>query len=689
MPGCPDRGGARARLTLLATTAAAVCLLATPAAAQAPNGSRSYEPAAFAGFAPRTAIDMLEQIPGFVIVDATTERGLGQASGNVLINGKRVSAKSSTAVAELGRIPIQNVVRIDIVDGASLDVPGLTGQVANVIVNASDVSGQFVWRPDFRAYYTTPNLGRFESSVSGALGPVEYTLALQNNAGRGAAGGITRIYGPDRTLTEVRDEVWRYEAERPRVSGRFVYDGPGTSAGTLSVSYEKQVSGYAEKGVSSGPEGVRRWRRLGNDEDTHRFELGGDYEFQLGPGRLKLIGLDRDEHEPFYSDLVDVYATGAPTTGDSFARARQETERVARAEYRWSNRLGDFQVSGEHAFNSLDQTARTFTRRPNDRYEETPLPNGSARVEEKRYEVMATYGRTLSPRLSFQMSAGGEYSSLGQVGAGDRVRTFWRPKGLATAAWKPSPGLDLNLRLERRVGQLDFFNFLASVDLGDNVRNAGNLDLVPPQSWIGELEATRSLGRLGVTRLKVYGQLIDDIVDIVPIGAMGESPGNIDKATVYGFAWNGTFELGTLGWAGAKLDLRGEYEASRVRDPLTARFRPISNNKLFFYSVVLRHDIPRTSWAWGLEASERFNTLNYRLTEVGRDWEGPVWASVYVENKDVLGLTMRAAVDNAALVRGHFKRTVYVARRGGPVSFYETRDRNIGPIFRFEVRGRF
>ena len=686
----PPRRTLRTASTAACVAVALAC--AGPVRAQAPaaaSGARIYTPADLARSNPRTAIDMLRQVPGFVIMGATTERGLGQASGNVLINGQRVSAKSNSAVAELGRIPIQNVVKIEIVDGATLNIPGLAGEVANVVVNADGVSGQFKWEPDVRAYYTTPNLGRFESSVSGTWGPVEYTLALQNNAGRGAAGGLTRIYGADGVLTEVRDEVWRHEHERPKVSGRFVYDGPGSSIGNLALSYEKFIAGYAEKGVRTGPGLVKRWRRLGNDEDTSNWEVGGDYEFALGPGRLKLIGLNRAQDEPYFSDLVTVFADHTPSSGESTKRARRALERVARAEYRWSNGAGDWQLSAERAFNSLDQATRLFNLDPAGDLLETAFPDGAARVQENRSEVMGSYSRTLSPSFSFQLSAGGEYSKLAQVGAGGRVRTFWRPKGLASAAWKAAPGLDVNLRLERKVGQLGFFNFLATVNLGNDIRNAGNPELVPPQSWDGEVEAIRSLGAYGVARVRLYGRLIEDIVDTVPIGLTGESPGNLDHATVFGVAWNSTLELGPLGFTGAKLDARLQLERSRVADPLTGRPRPISNNLIRNMFLEFRHDVPRTDWAWGAEASQWFNARNYRLTEVGREWEGPFWASVYAENKDVFGLTVRATVANALGARALWNRTVYTGRRTGPVSFIERRDRNIGPIFALEVSGRF
>ena len=49
----------------------------------------------------------------------------------------------------------------------------------------------------------------------------------------------------------------------------------------------------------------------------------------------------------------------------------------------------------------------------------------------------------------------------------------------------------------------------------------------------------------------------------------------------------------------------------------------------------------------------------YYLTEVYRSWEGPWWVGVFVEHKDVFGLTVRAEVGNLINARHRFDRTVY------------------------------
>ena len=82
-----------------------------PVPAQA-TGKRVYTPADFARFAPKTAYDMLTQVPGFTIRSADVERGLGQASENVLVNGQRIANKSGGAIDQLQRTPAGSVARI-------------------------------------------------------------------------------------------------------------------------------------------------------------------------------------------------------------------------------------------------------------------------------------------------------------------------------------------------------------------------------------------------------------------------------------------------------------------------------------------------------------------------------------------------------------------------------------------------
>src|SRR5690242_10858088 len=197
------------RAGLLATAALAA---AAPALAQVPAGSpppttgsakRVYTPADFARFAPKTAYDMLSQVPSFTIRNVdTSERGLGQASENVLINGQRIANKLG-AVDQLQRTAASSVDRIEVVDASSLGIAGLAGQVANVILKTSGKGGgQFEYKANARAHFTTPEPLGGSISYSSKEGPVDYTVSVKNGYGRGGLGGTVNIYDANYVRTQ-------------------------------------------------------------------------------------------------------------------------------------------------------------------------------------------------------------------------------------------------------------------------------------------------------------------------------------------------------------------------------------------------------------------------------------------------------------------------------------------------------
>jgi hypothetical protein len=312
---------------------------------------RVYLPRDFARFAPKTAYDMLAQVPSFSIqmVDTST-RGLGQASENVLINGQRIANKSSGAVDQLQRTAASNVERIEIVDAASLGIAGLSGQVANVVLKqGAKASGQFEWSPTMRAHFAKPELLGGSVSYSGKRGPLDYTFSIRNGAGRGAYGGPVLIFDRNGVLTESRNEIYHGEYDEANFQAKFGLDGPGSSLGNLTLGYTPYWS----------PGDLRDRRVLSTGEIRHRTnvqegsgylaDVNGNYEFALGPGRFKLIGLTHWEHNPFVATQILQFDTsGAQSQGNRFTRDSRVRETIGRAEYHWraGKATGSFRSSG-------------------------------------------------------------------------------------------------------------------------------------------------------------------------------------------------------------------------------------------------------------------------------------------------------------------------------------------------------
>ena len=666
--------------------------VATGIAASANSAARQvFTPADFVRYAPKNAYDMLAQVPGFSIRDNENLRGLGQATGNVLFNGERPSNKADDMYTQLSRIPAGNVERIEIVDGATLDIPGLSGQVANIVYRADSFSGQFSWKPEFRAHYTDPLLTRADVSVRGRTGEIEYEAALSNDdSARSGAGGPTLIYDGTGSIIERRKDIWNTHYDTPKLSGRLTWDPPGDSVANLGGHIQRKYDRYYEDGVRTGPGQPDRLRTVYENADSWNYELGGDYQFGVGPGKLKLIGLRRFSHEPYSQEIVTTPDDGTPATGDRFAQTGNLGETIARGEYQWKMFGGDWQLSGEGAFNTLGNVASIATLDPSGAWIDQPFDGGTGGVSEDRYEGLLSFGRKLTGSFSFQLIAGAEHSTITQTGLNGLTRSFFRPKGSLTLAWAPSADFDASLKIRRRVLQLSFYDFLARAFLNDGNENQSNNDLRPQQDWSYELEINKKLGAWGSTKLYFVYRDVEDRVDVIPIGLDGEAVGNIAKAKAGAVEWTSTINFDPAGLKGVKLDTSLLFQTSTLRDPFTGEKRQWSGFTDTALSADLRHDIPGSDWAWGGHVEYSHVQPNYRRNQTDKVWEGPIWASVFVEHKNVMGLTVRASINNITNARSRRDRTVYEGLRGASeIAFVEERDRLIGPIFAFSVRGKF
>src|SRR5688572_2910946 len=131
-------------LVLLAASAVSP-LHAAESAVTPPDGvPLRYDADWYRSFAPRTALDMVRQTPGFTLDEGAARRGLSGAVGNVLVDGRRPSAKEQTLEEILRRIPAAQVLGIEILRGAQ---------------TAGDASGQAVLLNVMRTPFTGQGVG--------------------------------------------------------------------------------------------------------------------------------------------------------------------------------------------------------------------------------------------------------------------------------------------------------------------------------------------------------------------------------------------------------------------------------------------------------------------------------------------------------------------------------------------------
>lgn len=284
------------------------------------------------------------------------------------------------------------------------------------------------------------------------------------------------------------------------------------------------------------------------------------------------------------------------------------------------------------------------------------------------------------PSLTLEAGARVEASRLSQSGDSQMEKRFLYPKPRLLLTWAPDEHHQLRVQIERRVGQLDFEDFVSSTSLTSNTITAGNPDLEPDKTWRLDAAWERRFGKAGAIVLTVRHDEISDAVDRVPIVGPGyafDAPGNIGHATRDEIALDASLPLDALIPGGLlKADLTARR--SRVVDPATGARRGLSDEPSLEGGLRFTRDLPARRLRWGVDAALAEEKREYRFDEVRTDRVAARW-SAFVETRPAPAWNLRVEVDNLTSGKIDRRREQYASLRGAaPLKRIETRSLDHG-----------
>ena len=131
--------------------------------------------------------------------------------------------------------------------------------------------------------------------------------------------------------------------------------------------------------------------------------------------------------------------------------------------------------------------------------------------------------------MEIETGLAAEYSALTQIGSDvgtERSFTFVKPS--LDIWYNADAATQLWFSARRDVGQLDFDDFVATVNREHNEVLSGNPNLAPEKSWDFEIGAERRLNNgAGVINGRVFYRRVNDVKDLIPLGLEGSQPGNL------------------------------------------------------------------------------------------------------------------------------------------------------------------
>jgi hypothetical protein len=688
---------------------AAALIVIPPAFAFAQDASHdgavlTYTPAFFGSYNPVTALDMVEQVPGFGIDNGAHVRGLADTFANVLIDGERQSTKSESIHAILQRIPVSSVERVELIREA---IPGIDmrgeRQVVNIVLatgvdNATTVEAGL-------DYFTgsgvlTPSLN---VSRSWEIGNSRLTLGGQFSQNAAPLLRDERLEDATGNLLETRSERTSRFRTEPQVNASLNTRFDDESRLSLSFTGSTVDSRTNDRSLvddaAGNPSRVQLFTAAG--EETS-WEGTATYERPFSDTLSgQIVALNRDD--TYSSDETFIHAPYTGSGSTTFYDSSVDSgERALRGTLTWEpNDRHSLEVGAESAFNYLD-SGLAIMRDTGGGPVPVPLPVANTRVEERRSEVFASHvwrpreGVTLESGLRF------ERSTIEQSGDASRERSFDNPKPSMSLTWTPSDTTQWRFTVERDVSQLSFGQFASEVDATDSQVLLGNPELEPTKSWRASARWERRWGEDGSLSVSLTHEEVEGVNDLQPVTVVVDdttvpvttttfdAPGNIgDGSRTYLFV-NGALPLDSIGLSDARLDVSLMLRDSSVTDPTTGADRRFQGNEDWRIHGNFRQNLPQHDLAWGVGFYTQGNEDVHRFDEVMVFTTMTPQMDVFVETTAIDDMTIRLTVGDFLPSVRERERTFYNGSRAlGVVDSREIQEQDLGGYMTLSARRTF
>ena len=692
------------RVVILAGTAMVAVLGTTPVLAQSAAGaapaaaptqgtrSTSYDAAYFAKYAPRSALDIAQNVPGFSLELGNSDiRGFSAAAGNVVINGARSSSKAEDLRTTLSRIPANRVQKVEVGSG---DLYGAEysskGQVLNIILTAaSGIDGNVT--TSAKRNFNGDVIPNLNASALIKRGASSFNLSAgtgRNDLTEDGYDLITDFATGNRL--EQRRKTNTLREHDPFVAVSWALEPADNRAVRLNVRYspEKFFLGQVNHVIPTG--GDERDDRLIEDYRNHAFEVGGDITRPFGGGAVKLVGLanrrQRDTFDAYYfRELVGATVLGG---NEQFAKSRRN-ETVAKLSWSRASLAGfNVEVGAEAALNTLDSHSTLDSIGAGGIRTPIDLPIENATVREKRGEVYVNAGHALTRTLRLDVGLNYETSTLKVRGdaLADRSLSFLKPS--MTLDWRDK-GWHVQGWLRRTVAQLDFYDFISTAELSVDRVNGGNANLLPQRAWEGRLLVERAILGTGQARLELGYDRISLLQDRILTDDGFDAPGNIGAGTNRFATASFDLPLDSLLWKGLRLKASGTVRKTRVNDPINGQPRRFSGfNPAWEWDVQLRRDAGK--WAYGVHANDRAKFTFFRTDEIDSKANFRPYGSGFIEYRPSPRTTLTLDIDNLMDTPESRTRIRYFPdRTASAPAVIEFRKRNIHTSFQLTLRRAF
>lgn len=666
-------------------------------------GSRIiYDIDFFEPYNPVSAEDMLRKIPGTEGLLQTygfnqdDKRGLRSNTDQILINGKRLTGKQVKSSVFLSNLPAVSVKRIELITGNVRELDTEVGsRVINVILKEDASTGSGVIEGGITAWNNGPEQLSTALSYNGDFNGISYTTSFSIKPFSSSVDIIDVFKNPEGETLSREKEVQRPKQLQYLGRGSISYD---TVRGNVSlnglIDHLPVNKRYTTNFFSNSSDNFSI--PTGNfidkiDGENTKWEISGDVTYNFNKV-FKLTTLfvysnainDRNNTN-FENINDDIIQLG----GDN--RDKTESEKIIRTTFDLNlNKNNQIELGIEGAINTLDKSI-DFYNIVDGTQAGIPIINADQEITEDRIEVFSTYSWKPFNSLEIETGLAGEFSKLNQIGSdvsSSRSLKFIKPS--FNIFYNYSPNSQFYLSINRNVGQLDFNDFIATVNREDNEILAGNPSLVPEKDWNFDLGVEYRLPRSsGVLNGRAFYRIVNDAEDLIPLGINDSQPGNLGTGKDYGLEVKASVRFSNFTKVDAVLSGSFLLRKSSIEDPFTFEKRRFGNQPEYEFKVEGSHDVKSLGLRYGFDYSKKgpeiesdFNEFDDKSTSSG--------LRVYLRKRIAEGKDLSLYWANALEQKTYRQRNIFnPSQISGNIEEVQFREYKRLFIYGFRLRSTF
>ena len=691
-----------------------------------------YPAAYFEEWAPVTAQDMMDRIPGLSSGGGSRGgfssggrgrggpggggggRGFGSGSGGseILINGKRTAGKNNSTGSQLGTITADQVNYFEIIRGTSgeLDVRG-SGQVVNVVLFEELSSSTIQYEASIEMAEDDTFSPAGNISFSGQRGGFDYQLSARTNDVYFKNISKENSILGDFSLNDRIREDRATDGNSATLNMNLGYDINAKSSARFNAQLG-EGNGETDlfrrtTDLKVNPNTLERQRET-SPSGTEDWEIGGDYEYNTNGGdRFKVLFISNSATRLNTRERFNQFDDGSESKDLFLDTSSTTKERILRGSFTFDIFEGqDIELGGERAQTILDSSLAlgiaSSAGIPSPAFGgliPVSINNANSSVEEVRYEPFAIHNWIINSSMTLETSLLYETSEITQSGDVTKKRDFDFVKPKVDFRYNLTPTIQLRGTIEKVVEQLNFSDFVAATDSQDinSDVQSGNANLRQEWYWNYEINSEYRLPNdIGVLSARAYFEDWHDRIERLDVTTSEDTllsaNGNIGDGTKYGLELNSSVRMRMINMPNLLVTSSISVEDSKITDPFLGTQRRF----LFSYrgrsNLGFRHDIPKWNLNYGVSWNNSFdgNRTRIDIDDIELSAGDPYWQS-FVEWRGPFSMTYR--LNASRLVNdGEFcrERQRFVGRvSGGILEEIEDQCSSSGRTISLSMNGTF